>query len=206
MYARSNTARGDPRRTDDAIAYIRDEVLPAVRRIDGNIGLSMLSDRDSGRSIVTSAWESEEAMRASAEHVRPMRERYTEMMGAQVEVHEWEIAVLHRVHEAPEDACTRVTWTRTDPARVDEVLDAYKMTLLPRLEQMGDFCSASLLVDRREGLGAGAVTLADRQALVDSRPAADANRAEFTRAMGIDVLEVAEFELAVAHLRVPETV
>ena len=206
MYARSNTARGDPRRTDDAIAYIRDEVLPAVRRMDGNIGLSMLSDRDSGRSIVTSAWESEEAMRASAEQVRPMRERYTEMMGAQVEVHEWEIAVLHRVHEAPEGACTRVTWTRTDPARVDEVLDAYKMTLLPRLEQMGDFCSASLLVDRREGLGAGAVTLADRQALVDSRPAADANRAEFTRAMGIDVLEVAEFELAVAHLRVPETV
>ena len=206
MYARSNTARGDPRRTDDAIAYIRDEVLPAVRRIDGNIGLSMLSDRDSGRSIVTSAWESEAAMRASAEQVRPMRERYTEMMGAQVEVHEWEIAVLHRVHEAPEDACTRVTWTRIDPVRVDEVLDAYKMTLLPRLEQMGDFCSASLLVDRREGLGAGAVTLADRQALVDSRPAADANRAEFTRAMGIDVLEVAEFELAVAHLRVPETV
>ena len=206
MYARSNTARGDPRRTDDAIAYIRDEVLPAVRRMDGNIGLSMLSDRDSGRSIVTSAWESEEAMRASAEQVRPMRERYTEMMGAQVEVHEWEIAVLHRVHEAPEGAYTRVTWTRIDPARVDEVLDAYKMTLLPRLEQMGGFCSASLLVDRREGLGAGAVTLADRQALVDSRPAADANRAEFTRAMGIDVLEVAEFELAVAHLRVPETV
>ena len=206
MYARSNTARGDPRRTDDAIAYIRDEVLPAVRRMDGNIGLSMLCDRDSGRSIVTSAWESEEAMRASAEQVRPMRERYTEMMGAQVEVHEWEIAVLHRVHEAPEGACTRVTWTRIDPVRVDEVLDAYKMTLLPRLEQMGGFCSASLLVDRREGLGAGAVTLADRQALVDSRPAADTNREEFTRAMGIDVLEVAEFELAVAHLRVPETV
>ena len=206
MYARSNTARGDPRRTDDAVAYIRDEVLPAVRAMDGNIGLSMLADRDSGRSIVTSAWESEAAMRASAEQVRPMRERYTEMMGAQVEVHEWEIAVLHRVHEAPEGACTRVTWTRTDPARVDEILDAYKMTLLPTLEEMGGFCSASLLVDRRAGLGAGTVTLADRSALTRSRPAADANRADFTRAMGIEVLEVAEFELAVAHLRVPETV
>lgn len=206
MYARSNTARGDPRRMDDAIAYIRDEVLPAVREMDGNIGLSMLTDRDSGRSIVTGAWESEAAMRASAERVRPLRERYTSMMGAQVEVHEWEIAVLHRVHEAPEGACTRVTWTRVDPARMDEVLDAYRMTLLPKLEQMGAFCSASLLVDRREGLGAGTVTLADRQALVDSRPAADANREHFTRAMGIEVLEVAEFELAVAHLRVPETV
>ncbi|MGY1683483.1 antibiotic biosynthesis monooxygenase [Geodermatophilus sp. SYSU D01176] len=191
---------------DDAIAYIRDEVLPAVRAMDGNIGLSMLCDHDSGRSIVTSAWESEAAMRASAEQVRPMRERYTQMMGAQVEVHEWEIAVLHRVHEAPEGACTRVTWTRTDPARVDEVLDAYKMTLLPKLEDMGGFCSASLLVDRREGLGAGTVTLTDRQALADSRSIAQTNREHFTRAMGIDVLEVAEFELAVAHLRVPETV
>jgi quinol monooxygenase YgiN len=206
VYARSNTARGDPRRIHDAVAYIRDEVLPAVREMNGNVGLSMLSDRDSGRSIVTSAWESEEAMRASAEQVRPLRERYTAMMGGQVEVHEWEIAVLHRVHEAPEGACTRVTWTRIDPARVDEVLDAYKMTLLPKLEEMGGFCSASLLVDRRQGLGAGTVTLADRSALMDSRPVADANRENFTRAMGIEVLEVAEFELAVAHLRVPETV
>jgi quinol monooxygenase YgiN len=206
VYARSNTARGDPRRIHDAVAYIRDEVLPAVREMNGNVGLSMLSDRDSGRSIVTSAWESEEAMRASAEQVRPLRERYTAMMGGQVEVHEWEIAVLHRVHEAPEGACTRVTWTRIDPARVDEVLDAYKMTLLPKLEEMGGFCSASLLMDRRQGLGAGTVTLADRSALMDSRPVADANRENFTRAMGIEVLEVAEFELAVAHLRVPETV
>jgi len=206
VYARSNTARGDPQRIHDAVAYIRDEVLPAVREMNGNIGLSMLADRDSGRSIVTSAWESEQAMRTSAEQVRPLRERYTAMMGGQVEVHEWEIAVLHRVHEAPEGACTRVTWTRIDPARVDEVLDAYKMTLLPKLEEMGGFCSASLLVDRRQGLGAGTVTLADRSALMDSRPAADANRENFTRAMGIEVLEVAEFELAVAHLRVPETV
>lgn len=206
MYARSNTTHGDPRRMDGAIAYIRDEVLPVVRGMDGNVGLSMLADRDSGRSIVTSAWESEAAMHASAEHLRPMREGYTEMMGGQVDVLEWEIAVLHRVHEAPEGACTRVTWTRIDPARVDEVLDAYKMTLLPKLEEMGGFCSASLLVDRREGRGAGTVTLADRQSLMDSRPVADANRENFTRAMGVEVLEVGEFELAVAHLRVPETV
>ncbi len=206
MYARSNTARGDPRRMDDAIAYIRDEVLPAVREMDGNIGLSMLADRDSGRSIVTSAWESEAAMRASAGRVRPMRERYTSMMGAQVEVHEWEIAVLHRVHEAPEGACTRVTWTRVDPARMDEVLDAYKMTLLPKLEQTGAFCSASLLVDRWEGRGAGSVTYADRETLERSRTDATAVREEFAAAMGSRILEVAEFELVLAHLRVPETV
>jgi quinol monooxygenase YgiN len=206
VYARSNTARGDPRRMDDAVAYIRDEVLPAVRGMDGNIGLSMLCDRDSGRSIVTSAWESEAAMRASAEHVRPMRERYTEMMGAQVEVQEWEIAVLHRVHEAPDGACTRVTWTRTDPSRVDQVLDAYRMSLLPRLEELGGFCSASLLVDRREGRAAGSVTYADRESLQRSRVDARAVKEEFHAAMDSQILEVAEFDLVLAHLRVPETV
>jgi hypothetical protein len=145
-------------------------------------------------------------MHASAEHVRPMRERYTELMGAQVEVQEWEIAVLHRVHEAPDGACTRVTWTRTDPSRVEQVLDAYRTSLLPRLEELDGFCSASLLVDRREGRAAGSVTYADRTTLERSRVDARAVKEEFHAAMDSQILEVAEFDLVLAHLRVPETV
>ncbi len=39
------------------------------------------------------------------------------MMGGQPEVKEWEIAVLHRVHHAPEGACCRVLWSRGEPGR-----------------------------------------------------------------------------------------
>ena len=46
MYARSTTVRGDPQSVDDGIAYVRDEVMPAVQQMDGCIGLSMLADRD----------------------------------------------------------------------------------------------------------------------------------------------------------------
>jgi heme-degrading monooxygenase HmoA len=55
--------------------------MPALQGIDGFVGLSLLVDRGSGRCIATSAWQSEEAMRASAESVRPIRDRAAETFG-----------------------------------------------------------------------------------------------------------------------------
>src|SRR3712207_8659341 len=48
---------GNPGSLDDAIAYVRDEVWPAVRDMDGCVGLSMMCDRESGRCIATSRSE-----------------------------------------------------------------------------------------------------------------------------------------------------
>ncbi|MGY1636622.1 putative quinol monooxygenase [Geodermatophilus sp. SYSU D00742] len=206
MYARTTTVRGNPGAIDEATAYMRDQAMPKVQQMEGCVGLSMLADRDTGRCIVTSAWETEEAMRATMDRVGPMRDETSRILGGRPEVQTWEIAVLHRAHQAPEGACTRVTWSRTDPSNVDRIVDAYKMSLLPRLEEMDGFCSASLMTDRREGRGAGAVTYADRAALERSRTNADAVREEFAAAMGAQILEVAEFELVLHHLRVPETV
>ena len=205
MYARTTSIRGTSTAIDEATAYMQDEVMPAVQQMDGFVGLSFLADRDSGRCIVATAWQTEEAMRATMDRVGPMRDRVAEVLGGRPEVQVWEIAVLHRVQEAPAGAWVRVTWPRIDPARFDQFLDSYRMGVLPRLEEMDGFCSASLLVDRREGRGAGSVTYADRDSLQRSRTGATAVREEFAAAMGSRILEVAEFDLVLAHLRVPET-
>ena len=205
VYARTATVHGDPKAVDDGVAFLRDRVMPAVEGLPGYVGLSMLADRDSGRCIATTSWADEAAMSSTGEQLRPLRARFAQILGGPPELQSWEIAVLHRVHEAPDGACTRVTWMRTDPDRVEQVLDAYRLSLLPRLEEMAGFCSASLLVDRWEGRGAGSVTYADREALERSRTDATAVREEFAAAMGSRILEVAEFDLVLAHLRVPET-
>jgi hypothetical protein len=205
VYARTATVHGDPKAVDDGVAFLRDRVMPAVEGLPGYVGLSMLADRDSGRCIATTSWADEAAMSGTGEQLRPLRARFAQILGGPPELQSWEIAVLHRVHEAPDGACTRVTWTRTDPDRVEQVLDAYRLSLLPRLEEMDGFCSASLLVDRGEGRGAGSVTYADRESLERSRTDATAVREEFAAAMGSRILEVAEFDLVLAHLRVPET-
>ena len=206
MYARSTTTRGNPQMIDDAIAYIRDEVLPAVQRMDGSMGMSMLADRDSGRCIATSAWETEEAMHDSESGLHDMRMRYAQMMGSEPEVQEWEIAVLHRKHMAPEGAACRVIWSRGDPGTTDTVLDTYRMSLLPKMEDLPGFCSVSFLIDRESGRGVSAVVYESRDAMNRATEMAKPIREEFTRQTGGEITEVAEFELVLAHLRVPETV
>ena len=203
MYARSTTMRVRPEVVDDLTFFIRDDVMPTVTRMDGCVGLSLVIDRD-GRCIATSAWETAEAMHASAERVAGLRERATVMFGVTPEVQEWEIAVLHRAHR--DGACARVTWTRTDPANLNRVIDAYRESLMPWWEQTDGFCSNSLLIDRRDGRCVGAVVFDSREAMTRTRDQFTTLREEFAQRMGVEVVEVAEFDLALAHLRVPETV
>ncbi|MCV2489432.1 antibiotic biosynthesis monooxygenase [Geodermatophilus sp. YIM 151500] len=206
MFARTTTVRVDPQALDDLVATVRDEVMPMVTEMDGCVGLSLLVDRDDGRAVVTSSWETEEAMRASADRVAASRDRTAQRFGATPEVREWEIAVLHRAHRVGDGACARVTWTRTDPGNLDRVVDAYRESLMPWWERTDGFCSNSLLVDAREGRCASAVVFDSRDAMAHTRDQFTTLREEFTQRMGMDILEVAEFDIALAHLRVPETV
>jgi hypothetical protein len=205
MYARTTTVQGDPRAVDDGIAFVRDDVWPAVQQMSGCVGLSMLADRDAGRCIVTAAWATEEAMRASADAVHESRRRAAEVLRAEkVDIAEWEIAALHRVHAAGEGACARVIWSDADPSQMDRLVDAFRMSLLPRMDDLPGFCSVSLMIDRPSGKVVAAVTYSDRDSLMRSRDLGSTLRDDFSAAMGSQITEVAEFDLAIAHLRVPE--
>jgi quinol monooxygenase YgiN len=204
MHARSTTIRANPESIEQGIALVRDEVMPMMLGMDGCIGISMLVDRMSGRCIVTTAWQSKEAMDATAEQVRPSRERAAELLGGRPQVDEWEIAVMHRDHTSAPGACVRATWLRAQPDQLDRVIDVYKMGILPRLQELDGFCSASLMVDRTEGYLVGSLTFDSREAMERSREQTEELRQRGVRESGAELIEVGEFELALAHLRVPE--
>ncbi|HEU4947326.1 MAG TPA: antibiotic biosynthesis monooxygenase [Kribbella sp.] len=205
MYARSSTFMARPELIDAGIAQVRDEVMPEIQGLDGCIGLSMMTDRQSGRCIVTSAWRSEESMRATGEQLQPTRMRVAATLGSDSpQVEEWEIAVLHRDHRSSEGACIRATWVHVDPANLDRAIDVYKLASMPRVEELEGFCSASLLVDRASGRAVSSVTYDSLEAMTDTREAAMSMRSATTKDAGAEVLDVGEFELALAHLRVPE--
>ncbi len=203
VFARSTTVQAHQDTIDAGIAHMRDEVMPELMDMPGCVGLSMLVDRESGRCIATTSWESMEAMRDSADRVRPLRDHAAEVMGGnRAQVDEWEIAVLHRTRPAPEGACCRVTWTRFD--QLDRAIDTYRMGLLPELERLDGFCSASLMIDREAGIAVSSVTYDSHANMASTRNRADALRSRGAEEAGVEILEVAEFELALAHLRVPE--
>jgi heme-degrading monooxygenase HmoA len=204
VYARSTTYMARPDSFDAGIAQVRDEVMPMVQGLEGFVGLSMMVDRESGRCIITTAWQSAEAMRASREPVRPARAKLGETIGGTSQVDEWEIAVLHRDHKSADGACVRATWVQIDPVNIDRAIEVYKVATLPRTEELDGFCSASLLVDRSSGRAVSSVTYDSLEAMERNREPASAMRSAIAKDAGAEALDVGEFELALAHLRVPE--
>jgi heme-degrading monooxygenase HmoA len=206
MYARTNTVRTDPQTIDEGIANVRDEVMPLVMGMDGCIGLSMLADPDTGRCIVTTAWRTKEAMHASEEGIRASRERAAQIFGEMPTVEEWEIAVMHRLHETGDGARTRVIWGHTEPGHMDDLLSTFRMTTMPKMEELPGFASCNMMVNRDSGHTALAVTYDRPETMQQANDRAAELRREASAAMGMEIDEVAEFELVLAHLRVPETV
>lgn len=205
MYARSTTIHGTPQAVDEGIAFVRAEDMPALRRLDGCNGLSMLANRTTGRCIVTTSWRDEAAMNASEDAVRASQQRTVEVLGGSAQVDEWEIAAMHRVPESHHGACSRVTWMRTDPDAVDKAVDAVRLSLMPKLDDLPGFCSVSVMVRRSEGISVATVSYDTWDDLEAAAEGAREFREEFGPSLGIEVTDTADFDLSIADLRVPES-
>lgn len=206
MYARSTSVQGDPARIDEGISYVREEVMPTVTTMDGCMGISMLVNRETGRGIVTTSWMSEDEMRTTDAQVSAFRSRAGEIMGGTPEVTEWEIAVMHREHDAREGSWCRVTWLTCPPDEVDSTLDFFRDTVMTRLEDYDGFCSASMLVDRATGQCCGTARFDSREDLEATREMARGMRERRGQEGNVEFGDVEECELVIAHLRVPELV
>ena len=198
MSARSSTFNGRPESIDAGITFVKDEAGPMLDKIEGCRGLSMLVDRETGLCVATSSWESQAAMRASDEQLGPIRDRGSDILGGSMETDEWEIAVMHRTHHGE---CCRVSWLKGD---LDALTETFRAGLLPELEQTGGFCSASLLVNRSTGVGCATTAWETRAVMEASRSSADDMRSRAATDADGEIVDVHEFELAYAHLHVPE--
>ena len=128
-------------------------------------------------------------------------------MGGQFDVQEWEVAVMHRAHALGEGAWARVIFSSLqDVGRADEVLDAWKTGVLPRLDEYDGFSSVSVMVDRATGQGVTTVCFDDRGSMEASREMGERMREEFGSRMGVETTEMLDMEIALHHLRVPELV
>jgi hypothetical protein len=206
MFARSTTIRGDSGGIDDVISYVRDELMPLLSDMDGCVGLSMMVERQSGTCIATTSWRSKDLMDASMDRLGPARTRAADIMRGRIEVAEWEVAVMHREHDARDGSCCRVTWMEIGADGLDGLVKYYRSQVLPMLEELDGFASSSLFINRMLGRACGTARYDDLEAMIASRDRTNAMRNMGEMSAGYRVTDVAEFELAIAHLRVPELV
>ena len=82
--------------------------------------------------------------------------------------------------------------------------ETFRTGIMPRLDDIPGFCSVSVMGDRQTGMSVLTATYDDRAALEGSAEAVRGMREQFTQQMGLEITDMAEFELAIHHLRVPE--
>jgi heme-degrading monooxygenase HmoA len=82
MHARVSTLQMDPSQIDAAVGGLESRDLPEIEQMDGFKGLTLMADRESGKAVVVSFWESEDAMRESEEQVKDARQRAADAGGA----------------------------------------------------------------------------------------------------------------------------
>ena len=73
MYARISTIEGSPDKVDDVTRHTQEQTLPQLQKMEGFKGFVALGDRQSGKMLGVSFWESEEALRASEQAVSSVR-------------------------------------------------------------------------------------------------------------------------------------
>lgn len=204
MFVRSTVVDADPRRIDDGIHFVRDEVAPFVARFEGNLGVLMLVNRVTGRAVIATAWGSEPALHDSLDALGAVRSQAARLLGGLARVEHWEVPELHQGRPVAPGMGNRSTRVQVEPGDVDLLVDTYRTTSVPALSLVPGFCSAALMVDRASGTGISSVTFESSDAMEDTRrQVAEIRRAALAKAHA-RAIEVVEAQLVVADLRIPD--
>ena len=94
MFARVSTYQGPTDQIDQGVRFAQENIVPRVQEVEGFEGVYFLVDRQSGKSLSITLWESEEAMRASEEEADRLRRESAEAGREEiVGVERYEVAI-----------------------------------------------------------------------------------------------------------------
>jgi heme-degrading monooxygenase HmoA len=94
MYARVTVVQGSPDKIEQGTESFKNSILPAVKGVDGYKASFLLVDRQTGKGMGISLWETEDARRRGGEAVDAARTATITAMGGTVPpVDEYEVVV-----------------------------------------------------------------------------------------------------------------
>ncbi|WP_030743064.1 hypothetical protein [Streptomyces sp. NRRL S-31] len=201
MFVRAVYATGDPALLDTALRSLNSEGRDLLEERPGYRGASVFVDRELGKLLAVSWWETEEARRNSDEVMRERRTGLLEPFAGTVAVANYEVAVFHQIAHPRQGGGLRATRLEFDPRDADLVVDAFRATVVPRAESLPGLSRATLVLDRERGVAVAGLLFADRAALAASRAAMAAVRHEASAKAHVDVVGLEEFEVIHADVR-----
>src|SRR5918998_1110107 len=116
MHARMTTMEGSSERLDEGLREIKEDVLPQLQQQDGFRGFVVFDNRQNGKLVGFSLWESEEAMQASEEVAeRTRRESAQTMSDTIAGVERYEVALFEVPSAGPGSGVSDTVGGVTEP-------------------------------------------------------------------------------------------
>jgi heme-degrading monooxygenase HmoA len=127
MHARVTTMEGTSERLDEGLRQIREDVVPQLQQQDGYKGFVVFDNRQSGKLVGFSLWESEQAMQASEDVADRTRRESAETMSDTIAgVERYEVALFEVPSAGPVSGVTDTVGGVTEP--VSGVTDTVRGT------------------------------------------------------------------------------
>jgi heme-degrading monooxygenase HmoA len=201
MYVRLVSVTGDPDKIDHTVEQLTAEGQNLPAEQPGFLGLGIFIDREGGKLVVSTWWESEEVMRASEEALRERRGPLLAPFALTMTIETFEAVAVRRpqVRLGP-GAGFRLNRLEFAPSEDPRLVESFQNTVLPRIETNPGFAGAALLINRAAGHAVIGVLYTDRQALVTSRVAARGVRADALKEARLTWHDLEEFEVVTTAL------
>jgi heme-degrading monooxygenase HmoA len=118
VYARISTLEGSPEHIDEGLRQVRENGLPQLQQQEGFKGMVALADRQTGKTLGITFWESEEALKASEEAGDRVREDTAKAMSETIAaVERYEVGLFEVPSAGPVSGVTDTVGGVTDTVR-----------------------------------------------------------------------------------------
>jgi hypothetical protein len=195
MYARMLYAIGDPARIEDSLEGLRTEAPKLLADSTGFRHFGLLADREMGKITMSSWWETESDRAESDAHLGERRTELLTPFADSILVANAEVVAFAQSAEYPSASAGRFGRFMIEPGRIDELVEGFNATGLPRLQGLSGFCAAAMFIDRERGTGAVGTLFTDRAALAASRTPQSAARREAVQRTGMRVMSLEEYDV-----------
>lgn len=199
MFVRTVYAVGDPQKIDAAVEAVRGEGRGMLSEQPGYRGMGLFVDRELGKLLIGTWWESEEARQESDNALRARRAELLHPFATTMTIDNWEVIAAHRPEQTPSGACMRLSRMEFDPMDADLAAETLRGLVMDRLKALPGVIGAAMFMNRSAGRSSVSAIYQDRAALAQSRAPVAQLRDEATGKAHSTVRSVEEFEVVLTE-------
>ena len=160
----------------------------------GYRGMGLFADRELGKLLIGTWWESEKARQDSDDALHTRRAELLHAFATAMTLDNWEVVAATRPEQLSAGACMRQSRMDFDPMDADLAAETMRSMVMDRLKALPGVIGVAMFMNRSAGRSAISVVYQDRSALVQSRSPVARLRDEAVGKAHSTVRSVEEFE------------